>query len=83
MPRILFLRVANASRSHMAEGLARRLLRSRATVYSAGSRPSEVNPQTIAAMADIGIDISRQRAKSVEKDPNGNLIRDACSPRRG
>jgi arsenate reductase len=69
MKRILFLCVANSARSQMAEGLARDLLPG-ASVLSAGSRPSSVNPHAIEAMAEIGIDISGQRSKSVEEiDP--------------
>lgn len=66
MPRILFLCVANSARSQMAEGLARHLLGGSAQVMSAGSRPSKVNPHAIAAMAEIGIDISQQQSKSVD-----------------
>lgn len=50
----------------MAEGLARHLLGKRAEVMSAGSHPNQVNPHAIAAMADIGIDISQQQSKSVD-----------------
>jgi protein-tyrosine-phosphatase/catechol 2,3-dioxygenase-like lactoylglutathione lyase family enzyme len=50
----------------MAEGLARHLLGTRVDVSSAGSLPTQLNPQAIAAMADIGIDISGQQAKSVD-----------------
>lgn len=66
MHRILFLCVANSSRSQMAEGLARHILGSRARVTSAGSRPTRVNPYAVTAMAEIGIDIGGQRAKSVD-----------------
>ena len=67
---ILFLCVANSARSQMAEGLARDLLRGQATIMSAGSAPSHVNPHAIAAMAEIGIDISAQHSKSVDEiDP--------------
>jgi arsenate reductase (thioredoxin) len=65
--RILFLCVANSARSQMAEGLARALLGDRVTVQSAGSRPSKVNPYAIEAMAELGIDISAQRSKSVDE----------------
>lgn len=65
--RILFLCVANSARSQMAEGLARALLGDRVEVMSAGSRPSKVNPSAIEAMAEIGIDISNQRSKSVDE----------------
>jgi len=66
MVRILFLCVANSARSQMAEGLARRMLGDRAEVLSAGSMPSSVNPQAIASMAELGIDISAQTSKSVD-----------------
>jgi arsenate reductase len=64
--RILFLCVANSARSQMAEGLARAVLGNRAEVMSAGSQPSSVNPWAIEAMAEIGIDISSHRSKSVD-----------------
>jgi len=65
MPRILFLCVANSARSQMAEGLARRLLGTRAEAMSAGSMPESVNPHAVSAMAEIGIDIRQQQSKSV------------------
>jgi len=64
--RLLFLCVANSARSQMAEGLARELFGERAIVQSAGSRPSRVNPLAIAAMAEIGVDITSQHSKSVD-----------------
>src|SRR3546814_531129 len=81
MTRILFLCVANSARSQMAEGLARHLLGDRATVMSAGSAPSRVNPYAIEAMAEIGIDISGQRSKSVDHiDPAGvDLVVTLCA----
>ncbi len=66
MTRILFLCVGNSARSQMAEGLARQLLGAHAQVMSAGSKPSQVNPHAIAAMAEIGIDISQHQSKSVD-----------------
>lgn len=67
---VLFLCVANSARSQMAEGLARRLFGEDVAVFSAGSKPSQVNPWAMRAMAEIGIDISAQRSKSVEEiDP--------------
>lgn len=63
---ILFLCVANSSRSQMAEGLARRRFGHRAHVESAGSQPTRLNPLAVQAMAEVGIDISRQVAKSVD-----------------
>ncbi len=66
MKRILFLCVANSARSQMAEGLARQILGERAEVSSAGSEPAPVNPRAVEAMAEIGIDITGQYAKSVD-----------------
>ena len=62
---VLFLCVANAARSQMAEGLARRLWGDATPVQSAGSRPSRVHPLAIEVMAEIGIDIRGQSSKSV------------------
>ena len=64
--RILFLCVANSARSQMAEGLARHILGARADVISAGSQPSTVNPCAVEAMAEIGIDISGHKSKSID-----------------
>lgn len=50
----------------MAEGLARHIFGDSATVQSAGSSPSTVNPLAIEAMRDKGIDIGAHRSKSVE-----------------
>jgi arsenate reductase len=67
---LLFLCVANSSRSQMAEGLARVRFGERVRVASAGSSPARVNPFAIAALDEVGIDISGQRSKSVDSiDP--------------
>lgn len=71
--RILFLCVANSARSQMAEGLARELLGPRFAVASAGSEPSRVNPYAVAAMQDIGVDISQQFSKSVADIDTGSI----------
>ena len=63
--KILFLCVANSARSQMAEGLARAMFGETAEILSAGSVPTHVNPSAIAAMAEIGIDISGQTSKAV------------------
>jgi arsenate reductase len=63
---LLFLCVANSARSQMAEGLARALFGGLVQVQSAGSQPTRVDPNAIAAMREVGIDISRQRSKSVD-----------------
>ncbi len=66
MKKILFLCVANASRSQMAEGLARNILGADIEVISAGSQPKQLNPNAVKAMAEIDIDISHHQAKSVD-----------------
>ena len=65
-PSVLFLCVANSARSQIAEGLARARLGDRATVQSAGSQPSRVNPYAIEVMAEVGIDITGHASKSVD-----------------
>jgi phosphate transport system protein len=61
---VLFLCVGNSARSQMAEGWARQLFPPGVKVHSAGSQPAaRVNPHAVAAMAEVGIDISGQRPK--------------------
>lgn len=81
MKRVLFLCVANSARSQMAEGLARHILGGRIDAISAGSLPSAVNPYAVEAMAEIGIDISGHRSKSIDEiDTSGiDLIVTLCA----
>jgi arsenate reductase len=63
-PTVLFLCVHNAGRSQMALGWFQHLAGDRADAWSGGSEPGhEVNPAAIAAMAEIGIDISTEFPK--------------------
>lgn len=64
---ILVLCTANSARSQMAEGIIRHLYGDRFEVFSAGTHPSLVRPEAIKVMAEIGIDISNHRSKSVEE----------------
>ena len=58
-PVVLFLCVHNAGRSQMALGYFNHLAGARAVAWSGGSEPgAEINPAAVAAMAEIGIDIS-------------------------
>jgi arsenate reductase (thioredoxin) len=60
-PSVLFLCVHNAGRSQMAAGFMRHLAGSRVDVFSGGSEPAErLNQAAVAAMAERGIDISRE-----------------------
>lgn len=63
--RVLFLCAHNSARSQMAEGLLRALAGERFEAASAGHQPTTVHPLAIAAMAELGIDISHHRAKNV------------------
>jgi arsenate reductase (thioredoxin) len=68
---LLFLCIANSSRSQMAEGLARELFGARLAVQSAGSEPSKVNPYAIEVMREVGVDLTSHEAKSVQTiDPS-------------
>lgn len=69
MKGLLFLCVANSARSQMAEGIARSLLPDGVPIFSAGSHPTQIRPEAIAVMREIGIDISEQRSKSVAEIP--------------
>ena len=68
--RILFVCVENSNRSQMAEAFARIHGGERVEVYSAGSRPSgKINPKAIAAMREVGYDLSRHESKSLSAIP--------------
>jgi arsenate reductase len=65
--RILILCTGNSARSQMAEGLLRHDAGDRFEVFSAGTKPSQVRPEAIAVMRELGIDISSHRSKSVDE----------------
>jgi arsenate reductase (thioredoxin) len=63
-PGVLFLCVHNAGRSQMAAGWLRHLAGDRVVVWSGGSEPAgQINPVAIAAMAEVGIDITAEFPK--------------------
>jgi protein-tyrosine-phosphatase len=63
-PAVLFLCTHNAGRSQMAMGFFTQLAGDAAVAWSGGSEPGdEVNPTAVAAMAECGIDISREYPK--------------------
>ena len=64
--RVLFLCTGNSARSQMAEGLLRARAGDRFEVFSAGTIATFVRPKAIAAMNELGIDISHHRSKSVD-----------------
>ncbi len=67
-PRVLVLCTGNSCRSHMAEGILRAAAGDILEVHSAGSRPAGyVHPKAIAALAEIGIDISGHTSKHMNE----------------
>jgi arsenate reductase len=65
--RVLILCTGNSARSQMAEGLLRHDAGERFDVESAGTKPGIVRPEAIAAMNELGIDISGHRSKHVDE----------------
>lgn len=65
MKKIMFVCKKNSARSQMAEGFAKTLGAGKIEVTSSGLEASEVRPEAIATMNDIGIDISAQTSKAL------------------
>ena len=65
--RVLFLCTHNSARSQMAEGLLRHLAGDRFEVMSAGTEATSVRPEAIRAMSELGVDISGQASKTLER----------------
>ena len=68
MKRILFVCIENSNRSQMAEAFAHMLGGADIEALSAGSAPSGViNPKAIAAMAELGYDLTTHDSKSLDQ----------------
>ena len=65
--RVLILCTGNSARSQMAEGLLLHIGKGGYNVESAGTKPSLIRPEAIIVLKEIGIDISTNHSKSVEK----------------
>ena len=65
--RVLFLCTHNSARSQMAEGLLRSVAGDRYEVHSAGTEATAVKPEAIQAMREIGVDISGQESKRLDR----------------
>jgi arsenate reductase (thioredoxin) len=65
--RVLFLCTHNSARSQMAEGLLRDLAGDRFEAFSAGTEATHVRPLAIRTMEEIGVDISRQESKTLDR----------------
>ena len=67
MQRVLFLCTGNSARSQMAEAFLRKYAGDQFEAYSAGLEPKGLNPLTVQAMQEVGIDVSQQRSKGVDE----------------
>jgi arsenate reductase (thioredoxin) len=66
--KLLFVCVENSNRSQMSQAFAKILGGENVEAYSAGSRPSGiVNPKAIAAMKELGYDLSIHNSKSLQE----------------
>jgi arsenate reductase (thioredoxin) len=65
--RVLFVCTHNSARSQMAEGLLRHLAGERFEAHSAGTEATHVRPLAIRAMDEIGIDVSGQESKTLDR----------------
>ena len=65
--RVLFLCTHNSARSQMAEGLLRHLAGDRFEAHSAGTEATLVRPLAIRVMDEVGVDISGQESKTLER----------------
>jgi arsenate reductase len=69
IPEVLFVCVHNAGRSQMAAALLERRAAGAVNVRSAGSEPADrLNPAVVEAMAEVGLDISRELPKPLTDD---------------
>jgi protein-tyrosine-phosphatase len=65
--RVLFVCVENSNRSQMAQAFATMIGGTQVEAFSAGSRPSgKVNPKAIAAMAELGYDLTKHTSKGLD-----------------
>ena len=64
--KVLFVCVANSARSQLAEALLRHT-DARFAAFSAGSKPSSVDPRTVAALESVEVDASGLRSKSIDE----------------
>ena len=82
--KVLFLCTHNSARSQMAEGFLNTLYGDRYEAHSAGITPTRINPHVVKAMAEIGIDISKNRSKSIEefRGENFNYVVTVCDSAR-
>ena len=71
--KVLILCTGNSARSQMAEGLLRHEAGDRFEVVSAGVNPTQVKPEAIEVMSEVGINISGHHSKSVDEFSGQNF----------
>ncbi len=64
---LMFICTHNSARSQMAEGIVNAWYGDRYEACSAGTQPTTVHPLAVRVMAELGLDISHQRAKSIQE----------------
>ena len=69
-PKVLFLCTGNSSRTLMAEGFLRAMAGHRFDVMSAGNEETALDPDAVAVMCEVGVDISGEQTKAV----NGSSV---------
>jgi arsenate-mycothiol transferase len=68
-PSVLFVCSKNGGKSQLAAGLMKQLAAGAVTVYSAGTKPGKsLNPQSVEALAELGIDITGEHPKPVTEE---------------
>lgn len=67
MKKVMFVCKKNSARSQMAEGFAKHLGAGTIEVTSSGLEASQVRPEAIAAMKEVGVDISQQTSKALSE----------------
>jgi len=65
--KVLFICTHNSARSQMAEAFLNTLFPEHYEAYSAGTHPGKLNPYVVKALQEIGIDISKNRTKSIDE----------------
>ncbi|MCU0533909.1 MAG: arsenate reductase, glutathione/glutaredoxin type [Hydrococcus sp. Prado102] len=80
MKKVMFVCKKNSARSQMAEGFAKALGTGKIEVTSSGLEASQVRPEAIATMKDIGIDIGNQTSKALSdfKSENFDVVISLC-----
>ena len=83
--RVLFICIHNSARSQMAESFLKQIAGDRFEVESAGLEPGMLNQNTVKVMAELGLDISKNKTKSVldlhEQGKKFDYVIAVCDPR--